>query len=458
MAEWLDPWRGFSPHHGATDPKYGQAWIWKRRKELYRPGGKALLACGPRYGKDILSTALNLTGLFTLLAKRLRDKANLVPLVHSWVVAPSTGDFEQVWREYRTITAEWPRKVYDATGRQKLILLPQDPKDPERTGITIEFISGWHPERIVGVGLDSIHKTEWALFKPETDQSLDDRKASPGRIGYEIANGTPTLSPSRRYRAAFKACRDDMDTRTLFLNAPTWENPHLSVEQLEELREVRKSVSERRWRAFQGAELLAEGAALEGLRECSTAAVQNPQPGARYLKCYDPAGFGSDYNVISVFRYDGAHWSHMLQVNLYRYQSMRWEREKGLLRRIMDSYPGELHYDANGRLKLGGMLKDIRPHGERIVAHTWSKPVKASMVDRMERVIGDQGITLLHPDASPQAKAQFEELEEFDLDTLNAPEGGHDDTVTGVFMALEALEGRGRPGAKRRVAERLGAA
>jgi len=437
--EWK-PWGDEPPHNGRTDPIYGQRLIWDRRAWLWEPKYPAdtlFAACGPRWGKDRLCTWVTLDGLLRLFARRMEKRSRLNPLVHAWVSAPSSEDYEQVWREFLENSKGLPRVVYRASGQERLILFGESPTD--RKSIQIEFKSAWHPERLQGVGLDLDYRTEWALFGDEANANLEDRAASPGRCGVRVINGYPTERPSVRYRKLFERAVAG-DPSILFVNAPSWENPLLGEAQMERLCKVMEQSSERRRRAFQGAQLLPVGSGIKGYSECATAFPEKGANGGYYLKIWDPAGEGADRNALSVFRFDGAYRHEPLQVALYVWDYMEWRDEKRHLASIDADYPGEFHFDANGRRNLRGQLEELLP--SRVIPHTWTRPVKADMVDSMVRMIGDRSVTLLHPDANEAAKLQRSEVDGFDLDKLNGTP--HDDTVTPLFILADLMYGGSR--------------
>lgn len=427
-------WGSEPPHPG------GQAQIWARRRELWTPGLPDILfaACGPRWGKDRLCTWIMLEGLIRLLAKRRREGSQLIPLVHAWVVAPTSEDFKQVWREYKVHSQGLQHFRRDAEGSQA-IFIEADPRDPERTGITIEFRSGWDPDRLVGVGLDVVHVTEAAKLPQESWEALDDRLASPGRLGKLVANGTPTEHPGRRYRELYRAGRDG-DPRIIFANHATWENPHLGNEELRKLMEIKRQSSERRWQANQGAKLLPEGSGLfRGLEGVSTAKPNSFQEHVHYIKGLDLAQLGDDWNSFSVFHFENR---ILVQDHIERWNKVLWPRSKQRIVALVSQYPGELHIDATGQNSSFEEIKAAVSRRELVQDVTFTNLAKRNWVDHAIALVESNRVRLLAKTASDDARIQFEELTEYQEKVTGAgnvryehPEGGHDDTVDAFLLA-----------------------
>lgn len=440
---------------GNEPPHSGQWPLWQRRRELWDPEAEAsimLAACGVRWGKDRLTVWTALDCLIDLYIER-QGKTNLIPPVLAWVIAPSSGDFDQVFREYVVHTEGLRRTINRSQGAQQIII-EGDPRSPESTGIHIEFKSGWQPDRLVGSGVDLLHITEGAKLADDAWAQAQGRIASPGRAGVLLVNGAPTTAPAAWYRSLFRRGQAG-DPAILFVNESSLDNPMMTEANARIFEQMRASVSPRFWRANVLAELLPEGSGLfRGLEEVSTAPEKPGERGARYLKFYDPSGRGDDFDGCTVFRFDGMYRRHPVEVKAHRWQDAHWPRKAERLRAVMTEYPGETHFDANGRISMESELRRIAPPGERIEPHTWTQSAKASMVDHAIRSIENGDVTLLSPKASEAAAVQFGELQDFtETRTRNgvsyaAPEGQHDDMAMCVIPALWALRDVGSGNAR----------
>jgi len=487
-ASW-DPWQGQSP----------LAWqwpIWERRYELLAPGGPrdVLLACGPRSGKDVLSTALVLDLAVELQVDRIAAGSDLNPLVHVWVTAPTSDDFAQVWREYRARSRGLRRIVSEERGREKLILNFTDAKRPEETGIVIEFKSAWQPQsdagghgkRLVGVGLDIDHRTEWAGFSQSADDNIDDRRISPSRAGISIRNGTPTLSPSRNYREMFLrgkaepvAWEEDASGipasidpqpitprvhagRMLFANVPTWANEALGPEELRQLVALLATKPQRRRDAFQGAKLVAGGSRIfPGLHQVARGTIEPGRRGIHYVKGWDLAGKGSDFNAVCIYRIEPS--GRPVQVMVDRWNDLRWGSDEELgdtterrIVRLCKEYPGELHFDTTGRIAAPARIRALlRGTGEIIRGDTFTQPAKASWVEHAQAWIESGRVVLLAKDAGEHTEAQLQEFQDYrEIVTqtghvsYRASEGSTDDIVSADLIALWACRSGARTGTR----------
>jgi hypothetical protein len=437
------------------EPAVGwQADLWERRKEFWAPDGPDIcfVPGGPRAGKDRFSVWLNLDGLLDLHFERKAAGSALLPPVYSWVLAPAAEDYDQVWREYKAHTEPFPRYIRESPGKERIILFPEKGRE-EKSGIWLDFKSGWKHERMVGSGLDSLHITEGAKLSSATYDQATGRLASPGRAGKQIINGTPTEAPAAWYRKLYRRGQAG-DKEIIFRAVPSWENLTQGNAQLRKLAAIKARVSDRRWRSNWGAELIADGSGLfRGLAAVETGRLEPPADGARYLNIYDPAKVGThkggDYHVCSSFRFDGAFRHHPRQVGIRRWLDESAERTERELVEVVNTYPGEFHFDDNGQLALEAYLRKILPAGTYLKPHHWSNALKADMVDELMRVIENGEITLLHPESCDDASQQHGELEDFTMTRspsgtvrFNAPttksddddDEPHDDTVTPLFL------------------------
>ncbi len=437
---------------GGMQPMAWQRKAWDRRDELWGPGtpDEALFAGGPRSGKDIVTTALNLYGLLQLHVERKAAGSILTPLVHSWVIAPTSDDYEQVWREYVRSIQGLNVEIRRAQGSQCIWLEASDPKDLDGTGILIEFKSGWQPDRLVGAGPDSMHVTEAAKLPEESWNKLDDRRASPGRRSIVIANGTPTQRPGKRYRELYRAGKAG-DPNLIFYNVPTWDNTQLGDEELARLVRIKRRVSDRRWRANQGAELVPEGAGLfRYLDRICTGKPRDPVRGRYYYKGLD-LGRTNDWTTLGAFYItrDG----RLVQVALDGWSDADWQRQEDRITAFCKRYPGELHVDATARISSVDRIMLRLPH-ELVTPWVQSPRLKEEQVDHAVN-LGETGqLLLLRPeptsvaDEDAIARRQKQELQDFgEMKTklgntrFDSLEGGHDDFVDEVLLACWGVRG-----------------
>lgn len=436
--------------HPDSKPHRGQVPIWNARRRLFDrddPLKIAFAACGVRWGKDRVITWTNLAGLISTFRRRMEEGTDLVPPVLSWIVAGTSTDYEQVFREYVAHTAGLPRYVNRASGQESIYLFP-DRNNLDNSGIHLDFKSGWNPDRLVGSGIDSAHVTEAAKLPDESYEQLLGRLGSPGRIGVLLGNGQPTVNPSSWYREMFEDGKRGAPNM-VFVNEPSWANPTMDDASLRTLALAKQKASPRSWAANFEARLLSAGGGLWPDLDavCTHRQLERGDRSARYLKFFDPSGLGRDFDALAVFRIDGQHRDRPKQVNVYHWPKMEWEAKEPRLREIMAEYPGEFHFDGNGRISMKAALRRIAPPGEFVADMTWTNTKKNAMVDNFARVVSQHGIELLHPCASDAAAVQYQELQHFsEIRTAagnvkyEAPAGKHDDLAMAVIPAVWAME------------------
>lgn len=148
-----------------------------------------VLACGARWGKDRLcvNLLLSMATHMAILEKERRAKANLIPRVLCWYVAPTFSLLRQMWEEMTYFGSMVPGLKLNRSDLRAY--LPND--------IQIEFKSADNPSSLLARGLDMIVATEAARIKREAwENSLLTRLSSPGRGpggkgGVAVLNSTP---------------------------------------------------------------------------------------------------------------------------------------------------------------------------------------------------------------------------------------------------------------------------
>lgn len=149
----------------------------------------SVLACGARWGKDRLCVTLLLAMAthMAILERERREKANLIPRVLCWYVAPTFSLLRQMWEELTYFGGMIPGLTLNRADLRAF--LPG--------GIQIEFKSADNPGSLLARGLDMVVATEAARIRREAwENSLLTRLSSPGRGpngkgGIAVLNSTP---------------------------------------------------------------------------------------------------------------------------------------------------------------------------------------------------------------------------------------------------------------------------
>ena len=434
---------------GNDRPHPGQLGIWNQIPKILEGEIRtAVLACGRRWGKDRLSIWLCLALGLELLAKR--QQTDLVPPVQMWVISPTNVIADTLWNEYKAFTKGLPRKLWETHPRRLEIA----------NGFSITFRSAEKPDSLVGAGLDIIHISEGADLKDAAwEENLGPTLISPGRLGFACVNGTPGLHPHEWYRRLYARGMDG-DPAIALVSQPSWDNPYLSDEQLQEIEQLKNQWSDRKWLStFKGDFLPDGGGILRHVRRASTGDAEGFRDGEYYVGFFDLAP-EYDFNAVSVFRRanedERERGLELVQVYLDRWQRSDWDITLARLPR----YRGDLYYDAGAGQWTGRYgkpaareLQNVAGSSLRTTPIRFDAGNKESMTENMASMLEHGRITLLDPeqcgadvspyghDMRPAAEAQIRELEEWDVHSTPAGNkqykgtGAHDDMAVATMMA-----------------------
>ena len=422
---------------GNDKPHTGQLKVWNQIPEIIKGQIKiVLLACGRRWGKDRASIWQCLGIGVALLNER--QQTDLIPPVQQWVISPTNVISDTLWNEYKFFTRGLPRRLWETHPRRLELFGGR---------YCITFRSAEKPDNLVGAGLDIIHISEGADLKDAAwEENLGPTLISPGRLGFACVNGTPGLHPNEWYRRLYARGMDGDPTVSL-VNEPSWCNPHLTDQQLEEIGQLKKQWSERKWLStFRGEFLPDGGGILRHVRRAATGAPEGFRDGEYYVGFFDLAP-EYDHNAVSVFRRGDS--GELVQVYVDRWQRADW----GITLARLPKYRGDLYYDAGAGQWTGRYgkpaareLQNVAGSSLRTTPIRFDAGNKESMTENMASLLEHGRITLLDPkqcsdDMRPAAEAQIRELEEWDVHTTPAGNrqykgtGAHDDMAVATMMA-----------------------
>lgn len=214
-----------NPNHNNRDIIYQPhptQWLFHKSKARTK-----VLVCGRRWGKDRASIMEMIWTILWLLKNR--NDPTLVPQVHAWYVAPTYNMGKQAYRELDEFTKRMGIQTYHNKHDFVIEVLKN---------AIIEIKSADYPDRLKGTGLDVVVITEAALIKPDVwYESIRPTLASAGRLGKAIINSTP--KGKNWLYDMFVAGQDkEMKEKGIIesFNFPTWFNPLIPPEEIEEMR------------------------------------------------------------------------------------------------------------------------------------------------------------------------------------------------------------------------------
>src|SRR5688572_11007097 len=256
---------GYRPHPGQLEVHRSRA---QRR----------VLACGVRWGKSLCAA---MEGIAAALRPCERS--------FGWVVAPSYELADKIFREIALVVSIHLRsRIVKLTERELVLLNLGGGRS------TIRAKSADNPNSLLGEGLDWLIIDEAARLKPEAwqahlSQRLIDKK------GWALLISTPR--GKGWFYDMFRRGQDKDDKEHESWNLPSWSNPTLDRELIEQERE---KLPERVFRQEYGGEFIeGEGAVFRYIRERATGAFLAPEKGVTYYAGLD-LGRLADYTVLVI--------------------------------------------------------------------------------------------------------------------------------------------------------------
>ena len=194
------------------------------------------------------------------------EEAHLVPDIHIWTVAPTRAQMLQVWNEMQAfIPEEYVRKNRrkgQAGGRgggfkQDDLHVWLDLKNLNGTTdglyrkvVFWELKSADNPDSLQTVGLDFLHIAEAQDIKEAAWSKVRPTLNSPGRLGRAIVEGIPPESSQHWFARNCKIAKESPTKRREYFHATTFDNPHLTSEDREEIEDEKQALTEGIWERF----------------------------------------------------------------------------------------------------------------------------------------------------------------------------------------------------------------
>ena len=384
----------------------------KRQKEIFKDNTRfKILACGRRFGKTTLAAY---DALYKVLNKEIYDYD-----LNVWIVAPTYNHSMIVWR-----------KLLELAPFETIIKV-------NRSDRYIEFFDGsivWcksadNPDSLRGEGLDFLIVDEAAMVKKEAwEHAL--RPALADKQGSAIFISTP--KGKNWFYELFLRGLDPNQPEYKSWQYPSWENPFLPKQEIEEMR---KNLPELVFRQEVMAEFIEGGGVVfRNIHDCISGSIEEPQPNKSYVMGVDLAKY-EDYTVIVVMDV-----SRMQVVYFDRFNQIDWSYQKSKIIEIAKKYNNAMVIiDSTG---VGDPIyEDLQRAGLRIEGFKFTNQTKTQLIQNLALKIEQKQITF------PQIEDLILELQAFGYEVTStgnirygAPAGFHDDCVIALALAVWGAE------------------
>jgi hypothetical protein len=378
-------------------PHRGQLTILKNRSRF------RVVACGRRFGKTEL-------GKLLLIEGALRGGT-------CWWVAPTYGMAGQVWNGLKMTLAPLKQRI---NSTQYSMHLPG--------GGSITIRSGHKPDHLRGAGLDLVVLDE-AAFLPATLWPEVIRPMLVERQGRGVLLSTPY--GRNHFWRLFRLGGDPSEPDWAAFQFPTSANPRIDPAELDAIRRV---TSERVFRSEYLAEFVDELARVfRNVAACATA----PTDPETSVSIRSVAGIDwgryHDHTAIVILE---AGTRRMLALD--RFTGLEWATQRERISQLCRRWNVRTIV-AESNSAGSPNIEALQAEGFPVRPFNTSAQSKPALIDALAAAIEGKTIQLL-PDPTLLA-----ELEAYEITRLpgggwrtSAPEGGHDDTVMALALALHA--------------------
>ncbi|MGB4678275.1 MAG: terminase family protein [Aggregatilineales bacterium] len=367
------------------------------------PARFKVVACGRRWGKTTLGLALAVAH-----ARQGR---------RVWWVAPTYRLAFQPWRTLKAaLHAEWVHKLE----AERHIDLPG--------GGSITVRSADDPDSLRGVGLDFVVVDEAAFTTPET-WSAALRPALSDRGGEALIISTPC--GHNWFYHAFQRGQDPLVREWQSWRAPTWANPLIPPEDIDEARAVLpRRVFEQEYEA---AFLQNGGAVFRGVRD---AVCTEPRSPAAARRCVMGVDFGRYHDFTAAVVIDADARPVPAVVAVDRYNEANWAVQRARLAALARRWSVQaILAEANAMGEPN--IDALRAEGLPVEAFVTTAQSKPRLIESLASAVESGGIAL------PDHAQLLAELEAFTYELnprtnhtqYGAPPGLHDDTVIALALA-----------------------
>lgn len=335
-----------------------------------------------------------------------------------WLVSPTYPQTKIIWRMIKRFLP----KAYIKTIREGELYIEL------ANGSTIWAKSGDNPDNLRGEGLNGVILDECAMLKPDVwNEAI--RPALGDKQGWAIFISTP--KGKNWFYELFLRGIDTTQNRWKSYQYPTWENPIISQDEIDEMK---RSMPDIKYRQEILAEFLdAGGEVFRGLDRVITAKRAEPVPGRYYLAGVD-LGRHEDFTVIKV-----ADTLEMEEVYSERFNKADWDYIKQRIREVCQKYNRcTIMLDSTG---YGDPIyEDLAKEGLPINGININVKTKPEMIENLQLLIENQQIKLLDDrDTLLEFGAfTYEQMPSGHI-RYSAPKGFHDDCVMAAALMAYGL-------------------
>ena len=418
----LDLSKYYEPHSGQQDIHDSDARV-------------KVLKIGRRWGKSRFA-------LWEMLRRYIESletdrDSSLIPTWHCWIVCPSYPQARQVWNELITFLAPLPYcNSADMHQDERMVYLRAGGEG--QWGL-IEVKSAHLPDALQTSGLDFLWVQEAQDVSDAAFEKVLPATRSPGRTGYGVFEGIPSLYASHWFERTFRAAADGREGYAAF-HATAFDNPLLQLSEnawiLAEIEADKELLPERAWKRMYLAEFSEDAGYFSNVSACIGGDILSTAlPGVPYVAGLD-LGRKMDASVLIIMdaadRKVVAHWAWD--------DGASWVTQRESITHICRDWGIErLVVDATG---MGGDMFV----GEMAEANLPVEPFIITSASRegllQELVIALERRTVSFPGTITPLLRQLRAFQYRKLPsgrfTAEAPSGEHDDEVFALALALTA--------------------
>ncbi|GEO26678.1 hypothetical protein AAC03nite_24630 [Alicyclobacillus acidoterrestris] len=338
----------------------------------------------------------------------------------TWWVAPT---YRQTMTAYRLITRNFRDAIVKDTRTELRI-------EWESGGVT-EFRSADNFDALRGEGVSFLVIDEAAMIPREAwEAALRPTLSDTG--GHCIIVSTP--KGRNWFFGVWSRGQDPAFPEWESFKFPTWANPYISPEEIEEARATLPSDV---FRQEYEAEFLEDSAGVfRGIRDCVSGVLEEPQAGRRYVAGWDIAKH-QDFSVVVVMDAERGH-----VVAFGRFNQVDYALQLHRVEAVCKKYNARLLMDATG---VGDpLLEQVKRLGVNVEGYHLSATSKQQLIEHLAVKIERAEITF------PDIPVLINELQQFQYEVTragnirySAPEGFHDDCVIALALAAWQVGHRG---------------
>ena len=393
--------------------------------------------------------------------KMTAEQAGLVPPIHIWTVAPTRSQMLQVWNEMQAFIPQHlvrkTRRTSQAGGRgggfkQDDLHVWLDLKDEKgnwlpnrwRKSVFWELKSADNPEGLQTVGLDFLHMAEAQDIKETAWNKVRPTLNSPGRLGRAIVEGVPPESSQHWYARNCKIAKTKKSNRREYFHASTFDNPHLTEEDKQEIHEEKAALTESIWERFYMANQ-PEGAGnffrnIIGAYSKGAVELMRPIDNRDYVAGLD-LGRTNDPTLFIVKDRQSRHSVHAVELI-----KSDWSLQVETIKREAEKWNiQEIYMDSTG---LGGKMgedvlyRELMEQSIPVIGYNFTPGKKYQLF--LDYALSLEKETVAFPENWSKLISQLEDIAH--RETANrghqfySVSGGHDDWVDAECLALMACD------------------